>query len=382
MLEHRKRDALERLREIAAAVQDVLPSEESLRARPPAASRPRQLAAGEQARAGLDVLHVAQRRRGRRAARPLDGGRARRCRPPARGRASRSGRSSGAGSARPRARSSPGRRRPAAAHAPLRASAAADPSPPRPSARSGPCATPRRRSRRAARAGTPVLPRRRREGAAETPRHRAGRAHASARPARRAGGFAFELSSLVDSATTVSSTSASMPARTLRHAIGRRFGGSLRRVCRPPARARELRSISERFCQGAPRGRDPTPERESQTGADLDSRTRAVVGSSRGWASREGEIDDTSTIYAAARGDGRAWACSSPRAFGRSRRAERARVARRCRSFAPPRPARKPQLVVRVHGGLGRPEHEARLRRPVPEQRAEHRGRPRRTRCT
>ena len=30
MLEHRKREALERLREIAAAVQDVLPAEESL----------------------------------------------------------------------------------------------------------------------------------------------------------------------------------------------------------------------------------------------------------------------------------------------------------------------------------------------------------------
>ena len=30
MLEHRKRDALERLREVVAAVQDVLPSEDSL----------------------------------------------------------------------------------------------------------------------------------------------------------------------------------------------------------------------------------------------------------------------------------------------------------------------------------------------------------------
>ena len=54
--------------------------------------------------------------------------------------------------------------------------------------------------------------------------------------ARRAGGFAFELSSRVDSATTVSSTSASTTARTLRQAAGLRFGGSFRRVV---ARLRE-----------------------------------------------------------------------------------------------------------------------------------------------
>ena len=38
--------------------------------------------------------------------------------------------------------------------------------------------------------------------------------------ARCAGGFAFEVSSLVDSAITVSSTNASATARTLRHASG------------------------------------------------------------------------------------------------------------------------------------------------------------------
>jgi len=54
--------------------------------------------------------------------------------------------------------------------------------------------------------------------------------------ARWAGGFAFEVSSLVDSATTASSTSASAPARTLRQAVGLRFGGSLRLVV---ARLRE-----------------------------------------------------------------------------------------------------------------------------------------------
>src|SRR4029077_11158489 len=61
----------------------------------------------------------------------------------------------------------------------------------------------------------------------------------------RAGGFAFELSSLVDSATTVSSTSASTTARTLRQAAGLRFGGSLRRVLAPLCERTNWRSISE-----------------------------------------------------------------------------------------------------------------------------------------
>src|SRR6476659_6136477 len=73
MLEHRKREALERLREIATAVQDVLPAEDSI-ARPPAAGPA--LTGREQARAGFDVLHVAQGRRGRRASCLRDGARA------------------------------------------------------------------------------------------------------------------------------------------------------------------------------------------------------------------------------------------------------------------------------------------------------------------
>jgi hypothetical protein len=86
---------------------------------------------------------------------------------------------------------------------------------------------------------------------------------AGATVARRAGGFAFDVSSLVDSATTASSSSASAPARTLRQAIGLRLGGSLRLVV---ARLRERanwRSISDRLCQDT-RGRVIPPIRAAK----------------------------------------------------------------------------------------------------------------------
>jgi hypothetical protein len=67
--------------------------------------------------------------------------------------------------------------------------------------------------------------------------------------ARPAGGFAFEVSSLVDSATTVRSTSASSPARTLRRATGLRLGGSFRRDWARLRERAKCRSISERLRQ-------------------------------------------------------------------------------------------------------------------------------------
>ena len=86
--------------------------------------------------------------------------------------------------------------------------------------------------------------------------------------ARCAGGFAFEVSSLVDSAITVSSTNASTTARKLRHASGDRFGGSLRLVV---ARLREranARSISDRVCHDTRRP-DLPPIRTHKTAAGL-----------------------------------------------------------------------------------------------------------------
>ena len=79
-------------------------------------------------------------------------------------------------------------------------------------------------------------------------------------------GFAFEFSNGVDSATTVSSTSASAAARTLRQAIGLRLSGTFRRdVARRRERA-NTRSISERVHQSA-KGQDRTPVPASQTAA-------------------------------------------------------------------------------------------------------------------
>src|SRR5262249_8844274 len=106
----------------------------------------------------------------------------------------------------------------------------------------------------------------------------------------------------------------------------------------------------------------------------VESRTRLLYVRPHGGPT-EGGSDDTRAIPAAPCG------CGADRAFpGRGRAGGAAGRRGRGRREGALRPVTgtrgTAQLLRRVHGDLGRGQHEARLRRPVPEQRAEHRGRP------